>query len=70
MCRGGGTLLESSIAHRTLLFASLQYTAVLLCKAEDNTAANKRKIWELEEGRADTASRREKLGRLQENGLR
>ncbi|CAB1119872.1 unnamed protein product [Ectocarpus sp. CCAP 1310/34] len=41
-----------------------------IAKAEDNTAANKRKISELEEGRADTASRREKLGRLQENGLR
>eukprot|EP00752_Nemacystus_decipiens_P007993 g7141.t1 len=41
-----------------------------IAKAEETTAAHKRKICELEEGRANTEGRREKLGRLHENGQR
>eukprot|EP00903_Cladosiphon_okamuranus_P011848 g11131.t1 len=41
-----------------------------IATAQEKTAANKRKISELEQGRVDTEDRREKLVRLQENGRR
>lgn len=59
---------------RNLLFTcfcdGVFFSSKILPQAEENTTANKRKISELEEGRADTEDRREKLGRLQENGQR